>query len=187
MPAPELEAQDLGAVLREAVLLQSEAGDAVRFEADEQGEPAPVRCDRGMVAQALTNLLKNAGESVEARLAQRPEPPGLVRAELIHHRDAVEIRVIDNGVGLPETGRARLLEPYVTTRDKGTGLGLAIVKKIAEEHGGSFSLEDAPAGSEAPGAMAVIRLPRRGAPTRTKSEEQTGAASPTPRAGGAHG
>ncbi len=193
MPAPEAEDQDLGAVLRQAVLLQSEAGTAVRFEAEERGDPAPVRCDRGMVAQALTNLLKNAGESVEARLAQRPEPPGLVRAELVHHEDAVEIRVVDNGVGLPETGRARLLEPYVTTRDKGTGLGLAIVKKIAEEHGGVFTLEDAPPDPSAPdaprGAMATIRLPRRGAPGRTdaKHKEETGEASPNPRAGGAHG
>ncbi|MBR9842372.1 MAG: PAS domain-containing sensor histidine kinase, partial [Rhodobacteraceae bacterium] len=68
--------------------------------------------------------------------------------------------IADNGIGLPED-RARLFEPYVTTRDKGTGLGLPIVKKIIEEHGGSLILEDAPlfGGGERPGAMAVIKLP----------------------------
>ncbi|MEM1314792.1 MAG: ATP-binding protein, partial [Pseudomonadota bacterium] len=122
------------------------------------------RLDRGMITQALTNLLKNAGESVEARLAERPEPPGRVRAVLTHEPDAVVVRIIDNGLGLPVHGRSRLLEPYVTTREKGTGLGLAITRKIAEEHGGALTLEDAPPDPDGPegaprGAMAVLRLP----------------------------
>ena len=70
------------------------------------------------------------------------------------------ITIADNGIGLPED-RARLFEPYVTTRDEGTGLGLPIVKKIIEEHGGALTLEDAPVfdGQDHFGAMAVIRLP----------------------------
>ena len=75
--------------------------------------------------------------------------------------EAVTIRISDNGVGLPPD-RARLFEPYVTTREKGTGLGLPIVKKIIEEHGGSLALLDAPVfdGCDHPGATAEIRLPR---------------------------
>jgi two-component system nitrogen regulation sensor histidine kinase NtrY len=71
------------------------------------------------------------------------------------------IRISDNGTGLPPD-RARLFEPYVTTREKGTGLGLPIVKKIIEEHGGTLALLDAPVfdGNDHPGAMAEIRLPR---------------------------
>ena len=71
------------------------------------------------------------------------------------------IRIMDNGIGLP-ADRARLFEPYVTTREKGTGLGLPIVKKIIEEHGGTLTLEDAPVfeTNSHSGAMAVIRLPR---------------------------
>jgi two-component system nitrogen regulation sensor histidine kinase NtrY len=100
--------------------------------------------------------------------------------------------VIDNGVGLPETGRARLLEPYVTTREKGTGLGLAIVKKIAEEHGGSFALEDAPeayAQDGARGAMAVVRLPPGPVVlTGRESESQEGDDAPREQeAGDTHG
>jgi len=61
-------------------------------------------------------------------------------------RDGADIvvDVIDNGPGLPKENRNRLLEPYVTTREKGTGLGLAIVGKILEEHGGRLELSDAP-------------------------------------------
>jgi two-component system nitrogen regulation sensor histidine kinase NtrY len=55
----------------------------------------------------------------------------------------IVIDVVDNGIGLPKENRARLLEPYVTTREKGTGLGLAIVGRILEEHGGKLELRDA--------------------------------------------
>ena len=51
--------------------------------------------------------------------------------------------VVDNGVGLPKVSRSRLLEPYVTTREKGTGLGLAIVGRVLEDHGGRIELNDA--------------------------------------------
>ncbi|MCB1331278.1 MAG: PAS domain-containing sensor histidine kinase, partial [Maritimibacter sp.] len=70
------------------------------------------------------------------------------------------VTIQDNGIGLP-ADRARLFEPYVTTREKGTGLGLPIVKKIIEEHGGTLVLEDAElfGGTDRPGARAVVRLP----------------------------
>jgi two-component system nitrogen regulation sensor histidine kinase NtrY len=73
---------------------------------------------------------------------------------------AAVIRISDNGIGLPED-RARLFEPYVTTREKGTGLGLPIVKKIIEEHGGTLRLDDADPldASGQVGARAEIRLP----------------------------
>jgi two-component system nitrogen regulation sensor histidine kinase NtrY len=77
-----------------------------------------------------------------------------------HEGDAAVIRIMDNGIGLPED-RARLFEPYVTTRSSGTGLGLPIVKKIIEEHGGTLVLDDAPPFAEGAhrGAMARITLP----------------------------
>ncbi len=156
MPAPELASHDLGQILREAVLLQEEAGTPIRFSCTVEGPQRATRCDRGLMGQALTNLLKNAAEAVESRMEREPDPPGEVHATLIHEADADVIRVVDNGPGLPPEHRGRLMEPYVTTREKGTGLGLAIVKKIAEEHGGSFALEDSPEGQ---GALAEIRLP----------------------------
>ena len=82
---------------------------------------------------------------------------------------------MDNGIGLPPD-RARLFEPYVTTREKGTGLGLPIVKKIIEEHGGALTLEDAPVFDNAShaGAMAVIRLPRAPHKRAARSAVTTG-------------
>src|SRR5690606_40521116 len=109
---------------------------------------------------ALTNLIKNAGEAletVEDRAGFQPE----VRVEVEVGPETVTLRISDNGPGLPPD-RARLFEPYVTTREKGTGLGLPIVKKIIEEHGGTLTLGDAPLfdGSAHHGAQAEIRLPR---------------------------
>ena len=119
--------------------------------------------DATMISQALTNLIKNAGEATETwrethgpDADYRPE----IRVATVREAGHAVITIADNGIGLPED-RARLFEPYVTTRDKGTGLGLPIVKKIIEEHGGSLALENAPAFADGAhvGAMAVIRLP----------------------------
>jgi two-component system nitrogen regulation sensor histidine kinase NtrY len=115
-----------------------------------------------MISQALINLLKNAGEAIESRINNdhHPEVFGQIEVNAVSMGNALKISIVDNGVGLPED-RNRLFEPYVTTRENGTGLGLAIVKKIIEEHGGMFSLEDAPPFSDTGivGAAAVIELP----------------------------
>jgi two-component system nitrogen regulation sensor histidine kinase NtrY len=98
--------------------------------------------DRRLISQALTNIIKNAAEAIEA---VPPEELGKGRIEVIAARedDDILIDVVDNGIGLPKTSRARLLEPYVTTREKGTGLGLAIVGRVLEDHGGRIELHDA--------------------------------------------
>jgi two-component system nitrogen regulation sensor histidine kinase NtrY len=115
-----------------------------------------------MISQALINLLKNAGESIESRIKNdhQLEVFGQIEVIAMPIDTILKICIIDNGVGLP-ADRTRLFEPYVTTREHGTGLGLAIVKKIIEEHGGVFSLEDAPPLSNTGivGAAAVIELP----------------------------
>ncbi|MCZ8153509.1 MAG: ATP-binding protein, partial [Rhodobacteraceae bacterium] len=126
-------------------------------------EPVVMDLDATMISQALTNLIKNAGEAIES-LHEKGAPPGHrpeIRITFTAEAEAAIIRIMDNGIGLPPD-RARLFEPYVTTREKGTGLGLPIVKKIIEEHGGTLALLDAPVfeGNDRPGAMAEIRLPR---------------------------
>ena len=68
--------------------------------------------------------------------------------------------VIDNGKGFPVEGRARLLEPYVTSRQEGTGLGLPIVARVLEDHGGGIELLDAPSGR---GAWVRMRIPKAAA------------------------
>jgi len=104
----------------------------------------PARFDRRLISQALTNILKNATEAIAA------VPPaelgrGHIRVRAGREGADIVIDVIDNGIGLPKENRSRLLEPYVTTREKGTGLGLAIVGRILEEHGGCIELGDAAA------------------------------------------
>ena len=116
-----------------------------------------------MISQALTNLLKNAGEATEGLIEAEQAPENFVpriQVAMTVDETRATITIADNGIGLPED-RARLFEPYVTTREKGTGLGLPIVKKIIEEHGGTLELRDAPVmeGCVHSGAMAEIRLP----------------------------
>jgi two-component system nitrogen regulation sensor histidine kinase NtrY len=161
MPEPQTRPEDLGALLEAAVLLQREGANGVRWTLDAPERPVMARCDRGLMNQALVNLMKNAAEAIEGRLATCPGgPPGEVRVALREGPDGAAIEIADNGAGLPED-RSRLMEPYVTTRARGTGLGLAIVKKIVEQHGGALTLTDAPpfADGAPPGALARLCLP----------------------------
>ncbi|SHE43784.1 two-component system, NtrC family, nitrogen regulation sensor histidine kinase NtrY [Ruegeria intermedia] len=162
MPEPDRRQEDVVTLVGEAVLLQQAGQPEVEITADLPDRPVLADVDATMLSQALTNLIKNAGEAIET-LKEKGAPENLkpqIRVALETIDDGVQITIADNGVGLPED-RAKLFEPYVTTRDEGTGLGLPIVKKIIEEHGGSLTLEDAPvfAGQDHFGAMAVIRLP----------------------------
>ena len=162
MPEPELRVNDLAQILRDAALLQETGQPDVRFELNIPNHVMPSNVDATMVSQALTNLIKNAGEAIES-LREKGAVSNLspeIHISVEEQGEAAIIRIADNGIGLPED-RARLFEPYVTTRDKGTGLGLPIVKKIIEEHGGTLALLDAPIfdGNDHFGAMAEITLP----------------------------
>ncbi|NJM82631.1 MAG: PAS domain-containing sensor histidine kinase [Tabrizicola sp.] len=172
MPEPDRRECDLAQLVRDAVLLQENGQPDVTFRSSVPEGPMPMELDATMVSQALTNLIKNAGEAIET-LQEKGAPDGYapeIRVALAMGETDVTLQIMDNGIGLPPD-RARLFEPYVTTRDKGTGLGLPIVKKIIEEHGGTLSLIDAPVfdGNTRPGAMAEIRLPRI-ARRRTKGQ-----------------
>jgi two-component system nitrogen regulation sensor histidine kinase NtrY len=163
MPEPDRRDCDLAELLKGAVLLQENGQPSVRFVKDIPADPLTMELDATMIGQALTNLMKNAGEAIET-LQESGVPPGFVpeiRVALEASDTEAVIRIMDNGIGLPPD-RARLFEPYVTTREKGTGLGLPIVKKIIEEHSGTLALLDAPVfeGLTHAGAMAEIRLPR---------------------------
>lgn len=163
MPEPDRREQDLTKIVRDAVVLQQNGQPDVSISATLPDHPVAMDVDATMLSQALTNLIKNAGEAIET-LLEAGAPEGYqpeIRVSLEDTAEGAVIRIADNGAGLPED-RSRLFEPYVTTRDKGTGLGLPIVKKIVEEHGGTLALLDAPPFSEGAhrGALAEIRLPR---------------------------
>ena len=161
LPQPKKSKEDLIPIVKAAVLLQENGQPNINFVSKIPQNSLVISIDATMISQALTNLLKNAGEAIDTR---RDKLGGTIAGE-IHVGveqvgDNVQVIIDDNGIGLPQD-RARLFEPYVTTRDKGTGLGLAIVKKIVEEHGGTLSLEDAPSFEAAPnfGARVVMSLP----------------------------
>jgi two-component system, NtrC family, nitrogen regulation sensor histidine kinase NtrY len=142
MPKPVIADEDVADTVRQVVFLMRVGHPDIDFDVELPAETMPARFDRRLISQALTNIIKNATEAIAA------VPPGelgkgrvTVSAKL-DGKEAV-IDVIDNGIGLPKENRARLLEPYVTTREKGTGLGLAIVGRILEEHGGRIELRDA--------------------------------------------
>src|SRR6185437_875471 len=159
MPAPKFAEQDASELIRAAVFAQQVASPDIEVTLEEPVPEIRLVADERMLAQALTNILKNAAEAVGARRGGKPaksQPKGRIRARLVSDDAGVAFEVEDNGVGLPAKDRDRLTEPYVTTREKGTGLGLAIVKRILEDHGGELELTDA---REGPGALAIMRFP----------------------------
>ena len=172
MPRPIMEDRDLNEVVREAVFLQEVSQPNIRFHLDLPDRPVVARVDHRLLTQALTNIVKNATESIEA-VGRLESEPGLINVSVSTHADRAIIDVEDNGKGLPKEDRERLLEPYMTTREKGTGLGLAIVRKIMEEHGGSITLLDARTVAEG-GRGACVRLIL---PLVTESEHQPAVAT----------
>ncbi len=165
LPAPVFALEDLGVIVREALVLQEMAFPAVAFSVEgSAAEGAVLMCDRQQMMRLMTNVLKNAGEAVSARLERDAAAgvdtptPGHIRVVLEDEAETLLLSVEDNGVGLPTERRDQLTEPYVTTRARGTGLGLAIVKKIVEDHGGVLTLADREEGGG--GTLVRVVLPR---------------------------
>jgi two-component system nitrogen regulation sensor histidine kinase NtrY len=142
MPKPVIEGEDVADTVRQTVFLMRVGHPDIDIEAEIKDEPIRAQFDRRLISQALTNIIKNATEAIEA-VPVEELARGRIDVIAARENDDVVIDVIDNGIGLPKVSRARLLEPYVTTREKGTGLGLAIVGRVLEDHGGRIELNDA--------------------------------------------
>jgi len=169
MPKAVVTDEDVADTVRQAVFLLRVAHPDIDFDVKLEVEAMPARFDRRLISQALTNIIKNA---VEAIGAVPPAELGRGRIAVRVNREGknIVIDVIDNGIGLPKENRSRLLEPYVTTREKGTGLGLAIVGRILEEHGGRLELRDA--AEKIPGARGAWMQLRFSAEATAVSTEQ---------------
>ncbi len=155
MPKAIMEKKDLCDTTKQAVFLQRVSSSEIAFETHIPDEVIELDFDRRLVTQALTNLVKNATESVETKVQNEDgDYQGSIKVSVYKKGKWCHVDVEDNGLGLPKENRQRLVEPYMTTREKGTGLGLAIVKKIMEEHGGQLSLHD----SSNPEGGALVRL-----------------------------
>jgi two-component system nitrogen regulation sensor histidine kinase NtrY len=173
MPKPVMSTEDVADAVRQTVFLMRVGNSEIEIDAKIGEDPMPARFDRRLISQALTNIIKNATEAIAA-VPSEELGKGAIRVFAEREGDDIVIDVIDNGIGLPKSNRSRLLEPYVTTREKGTGLGLAIVGRIIEEHGGSIELRDASekiAGQR--GAWVRIRFAAAGKPEQPRSEQPT--------------
>ena len=157
LPKPVFRDEDALDLVRQAVFLQEVAHSGIAFSvASSDLVDREVRCDRHQFGQAMTNVLKNAVEAVEARAAEcKGQYAGEIAVTMRDAGEAIVVTIEDNGIGLP-ADRERLTEPYVTTREKGTGLGLAIVNKIVDEHSGDMSFASPPSG----GTRVTLRFAR---------------------------
>jgi two-component system, NtrC family, nitrogen regulation sensor histidine kinase NtrY len=154
MPKPVFRDESLTDIVGHSVFLFEVAHSNISFDLTPPDAPILMLCDRRQIGQAVTNVLKNAAEAIEARIAEGVnKTPGGIRICIAANAAQIDVIVRDNGIGLPEF-KERLVEPYVTTRASGSGLGLAIVKKIVEEHHGEILFEDVADG----GAKIVLRF-----------------------------
>ena len=163
MPKLKLKNEDICALVESVISLQQAGQPTIAINFSKPKAPLIISIDATLLNQAITNLLKNAGEAIEIRKEKKqyPDEEGIINVSLIDESECVLIEISDNGIGWPQD-RSRLFEPYVTTREKGTGLGLAIVKKIVEEHGGVLKLENSSPSrnSQIVGASISIEIPK---------------------------
>lgn len=147
MPKPTFGVEDVRDILKQAVFLFEVAKPDIEFAVTIPNEIDPLVCDRRLLSQALTNIVKNAVEAIEEKSKNSETSPIGHICAILDMRQVGEmtISITDDGIGLPEA-RDSIAEPYMTTRQGGTGLGLAIVKKIVEQHYGELEFADNPAG-----------------------------------------
>lgn len=157
LPKPVFRTEDALDLVRQSLFLQEVGHQGVNYAlVTEREGPIRIQCDRHQFGQAITNILKNAYEATEVK-AQNAEPDyrGKIVVTVEEDEDSLHVAIEDNGIGLPQD-RDRILEPYVTNREKGTGLGLAIVNKIVEEHGGEMTFSSLESG----GTRVAMRFAR---------------------------
>ena len=170
LPKPVFRPEDALDLIRQSLFLQEVANPEINYGlSTDIDSPLKIQADRHQLGQAVTNILKNAAEAIEARVTHAPEDyRGRIGVEISETHDSIIVAVSDNGIGLPQD-RERILEPYVTTRAKGTGLGLAIVNKIVEEHGGEMSFSSIEGG----GTRVTLRFARDPNVRRGETEQNT--------------
>ncbi|WP_018263732.1 sensor histidine kinase NtrY-like [Methylobacterium sp. WSM2598] len=176
MPKPAISRNDLTEIVKQNLFMMRVAHPDIDFAMEGEGTRISAAFDTRLLSQAVTNILKNAVEAVQA-VPEAERGRGRIAVRLLEEGDGAVIEITDNGKGFPAEGRQRLLEPYMTTREGGTGLGLAIVSKVLEEHGGGIDLNDNPAGRGGQVRMRLLReVPRPASPEGAAAPAQSAAA-----------
>ncbi len=154
MPEASMATFDLSDTVSQALLLQRVANSDIEYKVSDVPQ-IPVSGDRRLISQALTNVLKNAEESVRRQNGEKR-----IELDVSQNDEQIVITISDTGIGWPKKDRYAVLEPYHTAREDGTGLGLSIVKKIIDDHNGRLVLTDAPwCTSGGTGASLQMHLP----------------------------
>jgi len=151
--------EDLTGILQASVMIsRNEWKDVAELEITvEPGLPS-VPCLRDEIGQVVLNLVVNAAHAVAAKVAAGALASGQISLSAQLRDGMVELRVADNGTGIPEALRDRVFEPFFTTKEvgKGSGQGLAIAYSIVvEHHHGQISLES----ELGRGTCFIVRLP----------------------------
>jgi two-component system nitrogen regulation sensor histidine kinase NtrY len=176
MPEANPEMADLSDTIRQAVFLESVRLPEITIHTWLPEDAIYAWFDNRLISQSLTNLIKNAVEAFEGLDTGADWTPTISVEAALEGND-VRVSVSDNGKGWPKENRQRLLEPYMTTREKGTGLGLAIVARIIEQHGGLVELVEAePDSNGRVGACVTFTLPLH---KPTKISETAGISTPS--------
>ena len=144
MPTPRFVPEDLGSIIKKSVFSSHVAFPNIDIQFERPELPVMFECDERQITQVMTNLVKNAAESIEARLydPQKSQEPGIIILALHSDEENITLSVSDNGLGFASENPEDMLKPYVTTSAKGMGLGLDIVKKIVEDHKGLIKVEN---------------------------------------------
>ncbi|BDB96421.1 PAS domain-containing sensor histidine kinase [Candidatus Hydrogenosomobacter endosymbioticus] len=141
MPIPSFSEHNLHDIIQQSVFMQQQQHQDINFVYTSNCKDMCIMCDAQQLAQAFTNILKNAAEAIEERLASSDleTASGIIRIHASETNGSILVKISDNGIGLaPEKSLSRFFEPYFTTKASGTGLGLSIVKKTIEDHGGDI-------------------------------------------------
>ncbi|MEL6322937.1 MAG: ATP-binding protein, partial [Pseudomonadota bacterium] len=156
MPKPHIQRFNLTRMLSDTAFAQGMVSPDISMSVTGDTDDLFYQGDERLLNQAFGNLLKNAAEAIVS-VPEDKDIPGKIEIKVQKRTDFLDIWVQDNGPGFPEEDRDRLLEPYVTTRDRGSGLGLAIVSRIIIDHGGAITLHSRDDGID--GARVRVSLP----------------------------
>ena len=153
--APKLQLQPTSfeTIVNEVLDLYQGDNQQIKFTFNFTNSIPHIEADPGRIRQLLHNLIRNAIESFSDR-----NDGEIILSLMATNQDDkqyVELRVEDNGPGIPDSMMEKLFEPYVTTKPKGSGLGLSVVKRIVEEHSGTLFVENLKKG----GARIIVRIP----------------------------
>jgi two-component system, NtrC family, nitrogen regulation sensor histidine kinase NtrY len=153
-PDPVLRPESLAAVARETVSLFSASKVPISSDIDERAA-APLSIDKAQVREALSNLIKNAIEAIEAS----GRSDGAVAVRCAYSDGGWEVSVCDNGCGISPDNQKKLFQPYFTTKKHGNGIGLALTERIITLNGGRIRFDS----REGEGTTFTILFPREGA------------------------